>query len=196
MPTKKYEAYKRFAKQLSPIPELDNPVSESGSQATKADDGVVSTTKKKKSIVTEPTVTPPSEPPASPPKPQSIVKIEPRGFRAINGFNGFSRKNMSKLHSPEAIKRYVGKELEKLKKEFDYEIEMMKSKPIPLAQTLAFSNIDQYIIDAMAGLENCKQTLTVLRTFAYYHMKQIAAIGRDLQEEIQFISKKDTPAAD
>ncbi|KAK6529396.1 hypothetical protein TWF281_008572 [Arthrobotrys megalospora] len=113
--------------------------------------------------------------------------IRPTGLQAIHNYHGLGPKKLGTFHSLHSLKRYTETELRKLQREFEVEINQIKSSGIPLAKEITFSNIDQYIIDAVAGLEGEKQTLTHLRGVIAMHGRTIVQIAEDLREEIQLV---------
>ncbi|RVD83163.1 uncharacterized protein DFL_007562 [Arthrobotrys flagrans] len=145
----------------------------------------------------KPTPSTPKKRKTTPPTPSKLPKIStpmppkqmvPIAVHNMHNYHGFGPKKLSTFHSVDSLKRYAEVEFKRLRVSFQQEIEKIKSSGIPLAQDITFSNIDQYIIDAIADLETEKQTLTHLRKVLILHSKTILQIAEDLQEEIQFVT--------
>ncbi|KAK6335124.1 hypothetical protein TWF718_010562 [Orbilia javanica] len=105
----------------------------------------------------------------------------------IHKYNDLSRKKLQTFRTLGSLKSYVTGEFLRLQVSFREEIAKVKATGIPLAQEITFSNVDDYIVDAVAGFNDGKQTLTHLRDVVVMHSRTIFQIAQDLQEEIRFV---------
>ncbi|KAJ6259616.1 hypothetical protein Dda_5254 [Drechslerella dactyloides] len=113
---------------------------------------------------------------------------EGSGLRAVFNYHEMGQRKLEKVRTIAELKRYLKTGLEYLQKEINIEIANVKACNYPMAKDLTFSNVDEYVSQAIVELNEGKQTLTRLRSLAPLHMRAILAIARDLEEEIMLVS--------
>ncbi|KAK6353929.1 hypothetical protein TWF730_008349 [Orbilia blumenaviensis] len=121
------------------------------------------------------------------PTPRNPKQIRATALQVIHNYHGLGKKKLGNFHSLHSLKRYTEGEFRKLQASFEEEISKIQSSGIPLAKEITFSNIDDYVSQALADLETEKQTLTHLRTIITMHGKTIVQIAEDLKEEIELV---------
>ncbi|KAK6344355.1 hypothetical protein TWF696_007994 [Orbilia brochopaga] len=124
----------------------------------------------------------PVEPESTPP-----AKKETRGLKAVFAYHDLGPKKLGEIRSVPELKSHMKSGLLYLQTQINADITRVKAYRAPAAETITFSNIDEFVGTAILELEE-KPNLTQLRALGPVYMRGIRAIAMDLEEEIVHVT--------